>query len=178
VKDAGCSSSVRQARPLRLPCAGFGPLRSGSNASCTPTPTCAPNRVGVTGRTSTISLKNRGKRRDALLAFHRLDAPSTILNITFLSTNLIGNVLHNWREATGNMRRWNEKEDMVARRMASGLLWAEAGIRKIRHAQDLPRLAVAPALSTPSSTPANAVAPSCVASTSAGQLKPCHSSTK
>jgi hypothetical protein len=71
-----------------------------------------------------------------------------------------------------------ESLELVARRMASGLLWAEAGIRKIRHAQDLPRLAVAPALSTPSSTPANAVAPSCVASSSAGQLKPYHSSTK
>jgi hypothetical protein len=71
-----------------------------------------------------------------------------------------------------------ESLELVARRMASGLLWAEAGIRKIRHAQDLPRLAVAPALSTPSSTPANAVAPSCVASASAGQLKPYHSSTK
>jgi transposase-like protein len=121
-----------------------------------------------------LALQNR---KDALLAFHRLDVPST-LNITFLSTNLIENVLRNWREATGNVKRWNEKEDMVPRWMASGLLWAEAGFRKIRHAEDLPRLAAALALSTPSSAVANAVASSCVASASANQLEPCHSSIK
>lgn len=121
-----------------------------------------------------LALRNR---QDALLAFHRLDVPST-LNITFLSTNLIENVLRNWREATGNVKRWNEKEDMVPRWMATGLLWAEAGFRKIRHFEDLPRLAAALALSTPSSAPADAVASSCVTSASAGQLDPCHSSTK
>ena len=63
--------------------------------------------------------------------------------MTFLSTNLIENVLRNWREATGNVKRWNEKEDMIPRWMASGLLWAEAGFRRIRHAEDLPRLAAA-----------------------------------
>jgi hypothetical protein len=82
-----------------------------------------------------LALENR---KDALLAFHRLDVPST-LNVTFLSTNLIENVLRNWREATGNVKRWNEKEDMIPRWMASGLLWAEAGFRRIRHAEDLPR---------------------------------------
>ena len=63
------------------------------------------------------------------------------LNITFLSTNLIESVLRNWREATGNIKRWNEKEDMVSRWMASGLLWAEAVFRKVRCHEDLPRLA-------------------------------------
>ncbi len=82
------------------------------------------------------------QRRESLLAFHRLDVPST-LNITFLSTNLIENVLRNWREATGNIKRWNEKNDMVSRWMASGLLWAEAGFRKVRGHEDLPRLAQA-----------------------------------
>ena len=82
------------------------------------------------------------QRRESLLAFHRLDVPST-LNITFLSTNLIENVLRNWREATGNIKRWNEKEDMVSRWMASGLLWAEAGFRKVRGHEDLPKLAQA-----------------------------------
>lgn len=117
------------------------------------------------------------EREEAVLAFHRLDVPST-LNITFLSTNLIENVLRNWREATGNVKRWNEKEDMVPRWMASGLLWAEAGFRKIRHAEDLPQLAAALELSTPSSSRAGAVASSFVASTSADQLEPCHSSSK
>jgi putative transposase len=63
------------------------------------------------------------------------------LNITFLSTNLIESVLRNWREVTGNIKRWNEKEDMVSRWMASGLLWAEAVFRKVRCHEDLPRLA-------------------------------------
>lgn len=130
----------------------------------------------VSERNAAASLGLR-ERRDALLAFHRLDAPST-LNITFLSTNLIENVLRNWREATGNVKRWNEKEDMVARWMASGLLWAEAGFRRIRHAEDLPRLAAALGLSTPSSAPAKAVASSCVTRPSAEQLEPCQSSTK
>ena len=91
----------------------------------------------VSERNAAAALVLRG-RKDALLAFHRLDVPST-LNITFLSTNLIENVLRNWREATGNVKRWNEKEDMVPRWVASGLLWAETGFRKIRHAEDLPR---------------------------------------
>jgi len=81
-------------------------------------------------------------RRDRLLAFHHLEVPAT-LNVTFLSTNLIENVLRNWREATGNVKRWNEKHDMVSRWMASGLLWAEAGFRKVRHAEDLPQLQAA-----------------------------------
>jgi len=117
------------------------------------------------------------KRKDALLAFHRLDVPST-LNITFLSTNLIENTLRNWREATGNVKRWNEKEDMIPRWMASGLLWAEAGFRKIRHAEDLPRLAAALALSTASSATAPAVASSSVPSASAEQLEACLSASK
>ena len=83
-----------------------------------------------------------GARRGALLAFHHLEVPAT-LNITFLSTNLIENVIRNWRAQSGNVKRWNEKADMVSRWMASGLLWAEAGFRKVRHAEDLPALAAA-----------------------------------
>lgn len=116
-----------------------------------------------------------GARRDVLLAFHRLEVPST-LNVTFLSTNLIENVLRNWREATGNVKRWNEKQDMVPRWMAAGLLWAEAGFRRIRHAEDLPRLAAALsscAPSAPSLSPAGAGASSCAASASAGQQETC-----
>jgi hypothetical protein len=71
----------------------------------------------VSGRNASPALALES-RRDALLSFHRLDVPET-LNVTFLSTNLIGNVLRNWREATGNVKRWNEKEDMIPRWMAS-----------------------------------------------------------
>jgi putative transposase len=82
------------------------------------------------------------QRKESLLAFYRLNVPPT-LNITFLSTNLIENVLCNWRESTGNIKRRNEKDDMISRCMASGLLWAEAGFRKVRDHEDLPRLAEA-----------------------------------
>jgi transposase-like protein len=116
----------------------------------------------VSGRNAAAALALES-RRDALLSFHRLDVPAT-LNVTFLSTNLIGNVLRNWREATGNVKRWNGKEDRIPRWMASGLLWAEGGFRRIRHAEDLPRLAAALALSTPSA-----------ASTHGGRLAPCAS---
>jgi len=95
----------------------------------------------VSERNAAAALALR-RRKEGLLAFHRLDVPST-LNITFLSTNLIENVQRNWREATGNIKRWNEKNDMVSRWMASGLLWAEAGFRKVRGHEDLPRLAQA-----------------------------------
>jgi transposase-like protein len=86
-----------------------------------------------------IALK---EKEDSLLAVHRLNLPST-LNITLLSTNLIENMLRNWREATGNVKLWKEKGDMVSRWSASGLLWAEAGFRKIRHYEDLPALTTA-----------------------------------
>jgi len=92
-----------------------------------------------------------GGRRDALLAFHRLDVKAT-LNYTFLNTNCIENALRNWREATGNVKRWSERKDMVPRWMASGMLWAEAGFRKIRHAGDLGELASALSSSTSASS--------------------------
>ena len=94
------------------------------------------------------------ERKDALLGFHRLDVSST-LNVNFLSTNAVENSLRNWREATSNVKRWNEKGDMVTRWMASGLLWAEAGFRKIRNANDLGELAAA--LELPPSTAARSL---------------------
>jgi putative transposase len=81
-------------------------------------------------------------RREEILCLHRLGVPST-LNVTFLSTNAIENVIRNWREHTGNIKRWTVKSDMIERWSASGLLWAEAGFRRIRHHEDLPKLAEA-----------------------------------
>ncbi len=81
-------------------------------------------------------------RKDDLIAFHSLNVPST-LNVTFLSTNCIENSFRNWREATGNVKRWSLKRDMVSRWSASGMLWAESGFNKIRHAKDLGALATA-----------------------------------
>ena len=94
---------------------------------------------------------NLQERQDSLLCFHRLDVVST-LNTTFLSTNVIENVFRNWRQATGNVKVWKEDGDMVPRWVASGLLWAEAGFRKISHYGDLPRLAAALSSSAASSS--------------------------
>jgi transposase-like protein len=88
-------------------------------------------------------------QRNEILCLHRLNVPAT-LNVTLLSTNLIENVIRNWREQTGNVKRWTVKSDMIARWAASGLLWAEAGFRRIRHHEDLPKLSEALAHSLPS----------------------------
>ena len=108
------------------------------------------------------------ERRDDLLAVHQLNIPST-LNVTLLNTNSIENSFRNWREATGNVKRWSLKRDMVSRWSASGMLWAENGFNKIRHAGDLGVLATAlaasvtsPSLRSEDSTPAaNAEERSC-----------------
>ena len=86
------------------------------------------------------------EKEAALLAFHSLNVPST-LNTTFLSTNIIENMIRNWRDATGNVKLWKEKEDMVSRWTASGMLWSEAGFNKVRHAKDIGALVTA--LSSP-----------------------------
>jgi len=90
------------------------------------------------------------ERREALLTVHRLEVPST-LNATLLNTNIIENMIRNWRAATGNVKLWNEKETMVPRWVASGMLWAEAGFRKVRGYRDLGALSAALATSSPSS---------------------------
>ena len=94
------------------------------------------------------------ERQEEILCVHRLGIPST-LNLTFLSTNIIENVMRNWREHTNNIKRWNVKSDMIERWSASGLLWAESGFRRIRHHEDLPKLreALARSLRAPASTP-------------------------
>lgn len=78
-------------------------------------------------------------RKKALLCVHHLDVPST-LNGTLTNTNIIENLIRNWRWATGNVKLWEEKTTMVPRWTASGMLWAEVGFRKIRGYQDLGRL--------------------------------------
>ena len=103
-------------------------------------------------------------RKDEILSVHRLGIPST-LNVSFLSTNAIENLIRNWRAHTDNIKRWNVKGDMVERWAASGLLWAESGFRRIRHYEDLPKLkdalersflasVPAPSLRSETSTPA------------------------
>lgn len=99
-----------------------------------------------------------GDRRDEILSLHRLGVPAT-LNLSFLSTNAIENVIRNWREHTGNIKRWSVKGDMVERWVASGLLWAESGFRRIRHHDDLPKLreALARSYSASASAPGSSL---------------------
>lgn len=74
-------------------------------------------------------------RRDTLLAFHRLNMPST-LNVTFLSTNHIENVMGNARGTIGRVCRWRDETNQVARWMGVALLRAQSGFKRVRgHAQ-------------------------------------------
>ncbi len=74
-------------------------------------------------------------RRDVILAFHRLNVPAT-LNVTFLSTNHIENVMGNARGTIGRVCRWNDKTNQVAHWMGVALLRAQSGFRQVRgHAQ-------------------------------------------
>ncbi len=114
----------------------------------------------VSERNASAALALKARKKD-LTALHSLDVPST-LNVTFLSTNCIENSFKNWREATGNVKRWSLKRDMVSRWSASGMLWAESGFNKIRHAKDLGALATAlsasvasPSLRSEDSTPSD-----------------------
>lgn len=99
------------------------------------------------------SLREAG---EDLLTFHRLNVPST-LNVSFLSTNLIENVMLNYRRTINRVTKWSGKEDQVDRWSAMALLQAEEGFRKIRHHRDLPKLISALGGLRP------ALAPDCVA---------------
>ena len=77
-----------------------------------------------------------------LLTFHGLDVPAT-LNRTFLSTNMIENVMLNFRRHTGRVTKWDPKSDQVERWTSSALLLAEEGFNKICNHRDLPGLVAA-----------------------------------
>ena len=79
-------------------------------------------------------------RRDSILAFHRLDVPAT-LNVTFLSTNPIENVMRNSRGTLGKVCRWNRQTDQLPRWMGVALLRAQEGFRRVRGHKELGDLA-------------------------------------
>jgi putative transposase len=81
-------------------------------------------------------------RRDCLLAFHRLNVPST-LNVTFLSTNNIENVMGNARGTIGRVCRWRDETNQVARWMGVALMRAQSGFRRVRGHAQLGQLAAA-----------------------------------
>lgn len=81
-------------------------------------------------------------RKDGILAFHRLNVPAT-LNVTFLSTNHIENVMRNTRGMIGKVCRWNPKTDQLTRWMGVALLRAQEGFRRVRGHKELGDLATA-----------------------------------
>jgi hypothetical protein len=81
-------------------------------------------------------------RKEGILAFHRLNVPST-LNVTFLSTNHIENVMRNSQSMIGKVCRWNAKTNQLARWMGVALLRSQEGFRRVRGHNELGRLAAA-----------------------------------
>jgi len=79
-------------------------------------------------------------RKDGILAFHRLNVPAT-LNVTFLSTNHLENVMRNARLVVGRVARWQDQTDQVARWMGVALLKAQEGFHRVRGHQELGALA-------------------------------------
>jgi transposase-like protein len=81
-------------------------------------------------------------RKDCILAFHRLNVPAT-LNVTFLSTNHIENVMRNSRGVIGKVCRWDPKTDQLTRWMGVALLRAQEGFRRVKGHKELGQLATA-----------------------------------
>lgn len=81
-------------------------------------------------------------RRDGILAFHRLNVPAT-LNVTFLSTNHIENVMGNARGTIGRVCRWHDETNQLARWMGVALLRAQSGFRRVRGHKELADLVAA-----------------------------------
>ena len=81
-------------------------------------------------------------RKDGILSFHRLNVPAT-LNVTFLSTNHIENVMRNSRGMIGKVCRWNAQTDQLTRWMGVALLRAQEGFRRVRGHKEMGALAAA-----------------------------------
>ena len=81
-------------------------------------------------------------RKDCILAFHRLNVPAT-LNVTFLSTNHIENVMRNSRGVIGKVCRWDPKTDQLTRWMGVALPRAQEGFRRGKGHKELGQLATA-----------------------------------
>jgi len=76
-----------------------------------------------------------------LIRLHLLDAPSTVHG-TLLSTNLIENMILNIRRSSRRVNRWRPETDQAARWLATGLLAAEEGFRRIPSYRDLTVLTI------------------------------------
>jgi transposase-like protein len=88
------------------------------------------------------NLAARNSLREAgadLICLHLLDAPTTVHG-TLLSTNLIENMINNIRRSSRRVNRWRPETDQAARWLATGLLAAEEGFRRIPNYRDLATL--------------------------------------
>ena len=74
-----------------------------------------------------------------LIALPRLDVPNE-LHRSLLSTNCIENVFKNLRRHIGKVCRWRESTDQANRWLASGLILASKGFRRIVGHKHLPEL--------------------------------------
>ena len=95
--------------------------------------------VGERNQAALESLREAG---DELLALHRLEVPAT-LHVSLLSTNLIEGPFRNMRRKLERVSRWRAETDQASRWLAYGLLEAERGVRRLRHAEDLGALRMA-----------------------------------
>lgn len=92
--------------------------------------------VGERNQAALESLREAG---DELLALHRLEVPAT-LHVSLLSTNLIEGPFRNMRRKLERVSRWRAETDQASRWLAYGLLEAERGFKRVRHAGDLSAL--------------------------------------
>lgn len=94
-------------------------------------------------RHSDSAARHLREREERLLVFHRLDV-SDELNTTFLNTNIIENVIGNWRKTTRHIKRWRlNKGDMVNRWTAVGLVEAGKGFKRVRGHKKLDQIVAA-----------------------------------
>jgi transposase-like protein len=76
---------------------------------------------------------------EELLVLHRLAVPNT-LNVSLLSTNSIENAFKNLRRHIGRVCRWRKNSDQADLWVASGLLLAQKGFRRIKGHKDIEAL--------------------------------------
>ena len=100
----------------------------------------ALNELGVfLSQKSSIAYASLMEAGDELITLHLLDVPST-LNVSLLSTNIIENMIRNLRRMIGRNNRWRANTNQPDRWLAAGVLSAEAGFRKIKGYQDIPKM--------------------------------------
>ena len=90
----------------------------------------------LSGGGNLAAAKGLERRKDGILSFHRLSVPAT-LNVTFLSTNHIENVMRNSRGMIDKVCRWNPKTDQLTRWMGVALLRVQEGFRRVRGHKEL-----------------------------------------